>query len=152
MAGPKNPDTFEFEKVSIDDARQVLDDAVKPAYGAKRAAVDGVERRKGGAPGATPGAAETLRTATLQWILKLPPHVQPRHLQVRYPRIANRLAAEWDHIAVCETYFESLLTDKRGGRKGFPLAVAQEIAGLRDYYFRLHHKNLTPWDHVEAGR
>jgi hypothetical protein len=82
----------------------------------------------------------------------LPPHVQPRHLQVRYPRIANRLAAEWDHIAVCETYFESLLTDKRGGRKGFPLAVAQEIAVLRDYYFRLHHKNLTPWDHVEAGR
>lgn len=152
MAGPKNPDAFEFEKVSLNDARQVLDDAVKPAYGVKRAAVDGAERRKGGGPGAAPSHAETLRTATLQWILKLPPHVQPRHLQVRYPRIANRLAAEWDHIAVCETYLESLLTDKRGGRKGFPLAVAQEVAVLRDHYFRLHHKNLTPWDHVEAGR
>ncbi len=148
MAGPTKPDSFEFEKVSLDDARQVLNDAVKPAVYVKRASADGVERRKGAAS----GVAETLRTATLQWILKLPPHVQPRHLQVRYPRIANRLAAEWDHIAVCETYFESLLTDKRGGRKGFPLAVAQEIAVLRDYYFRLHHKNLTPWDHVEAGR
>ena len=148
MAEPTKPDTFEFEKVSLDDARQVLNDAVKPAVYVKRASADGVERRKGGAS----GGAETLRTATLQWILKLPPHVQTRHLQVRYPRIANRLAAEWDHIAVCETYFESLLTDKRGGRKGFPLAVAQEIAVLRDYYFRLHHKNLTPWDHVEAGR
>ena len=148
MPGPKNPDSFEFEKVSLDDARQALDDAVKPVGGVSRAAVDHSQRRKAGGP----GGAEMLRTATLQWILKLPPHVQPRHLQVRYPRIANRLAAEWDHVAVCETYLESLLTDKRGGRKGFPLAVAQEIAGLRDYYFRLHHKNLTPWDHVEAGR
>jgi hypothetical protein len=148
MSGPKNPDSLEFEKVSLDDARQVLDDAVKPAAGASRTALDGSQRRKPG----TAGGAEMLRTAALQWILKLPPHVQPRHLQVRYPRIANRLAAEWDHVAACEVYLESLLTDKRGGRKGFPLAVAQEIAGLRDYYFRLHHKNLTPWDHVEAGR
>lgn len=148
MPGPKNPDSFEFEKVSLDDARQVLDDAVKPVVNLARPRADGAQQRKPGAP----GAAETLRTATLQWILKLPPHVQPRHLQVRYPRIANRMAAEWDRVAACETYLESLLTDKRGGRKGFPLQVAQEIANLRDYYFRLHHKNLTPWDHVETGR
>ena len=148
MAGPKNPDTFEFEKVSIDDARQVLDDAVKPVVNISRPAVDWAKRRK---PGASTGA-ETLRTATLQWILKLPEHVQPRHLQLRYPRIANRLAADWEHVEACETYLDSLITDKRGGRKGFPLSVAQEIAGLRDYYFRLHHKNLTPWDHVETGR
>ena len=148
MPGPKSPDTFEFEKVSIDDARRVLDDAVKPAVNVSRPAADWGARRK---PGAT-GSAETLRTATLQWILKLPEHVQPRHLQLRYPRIANRLAADWERVEVCESYLDSLITDKRGGRKGFPLAVAQEIAGLRDYYFRLHHKNLTPWDHVETGR
>jgi len=141
----KNPSSFEFEKVSLDDARQVLDDAVKPVYSTARPAVSWETRRK-------PAAAESLRTATLQWILKLPPHVQPRHLQVRYPRIANRLAADWAQVAACEAFLESLLTDKRGGRKGFPLNVAQEIASLRDYYFRLHHKNLTPWDHVEPGR
>ena len=141
----KSPDSFEFEKVSLDDARQVLDDAVKPVYSTSRPAVSWEARRK-------PAAAESLRTATLQWILKLPPHVQPRHLQVRYPRIANRMAADWGSIVACETFLESLLTDKRGGRKGFPLNVAQEIATLRDYYFRLHHKNLTPWDHVESGR
>ena len=141
----KNPGSFEFEKVSLDDARQVLDDAVKPVYSTARPTVPWETRRK-------PAAAESLRTATLQWILKLPPHVQPRHLQVRYPRIANRLAADWAHVAACEAFLESLLTDKRGGRKGFPLNVAQEIASLRDYYFRLHHKNLTPWDHVEPGR
>ncbi len=146
MAQSKSPETFEFEKVSLDDARQVLNDAVKPAVNVGRPSVDWAQRRK------PPAAAETLRTATLQWILKLPDHVQPRHLQVRYPRVANRLAAEWERVAVCESYLDSLITDKRGGRKGFPLAVAQEIAVLRDYYFRLHHKNLTPWDHVEAGR
>ncbi|MEO5765451.1 MAG: hypothetical protein ABIR52_09110 [Casimicrobiaceae bacterium] len=148
MPGPKNPDSFEFEKVSLDEARQVLDDAVRPAVVVSRSTAGAMERRKAGAG----SGAETLRTATLQWILKLPQHVQPRHLQLRYPRIANRLAAEWEHVVVCETFLESLLTDKRGGRKGFPLAVAQEIAGLRDYYFRIHHKKLTPWDHVEAGR
>jgi hypothetical protein len=147
MTAPKNPDTFEFEKVSLDDARQVLDESVKPAMERSRASVNWTERRKLAA-----GGAEPLRTATLQWILKLPEHIQPRHLHLRYPRIANKLAAEWEHIAVCEGYLDSLITDKRGGRKGFPLAVAQEIAALREYFFRLHHKNLTPWDHVEAGR
>lgn len=163
MPGPSKPDALEFEKVSLDDARKVLDDAVKPMVDRSRPAVDWEQRRKGagGNPGAGPslggggaggGGAELLRTATLQWILKLPPHVQPRHLQLRYPRIANKIAAEWEHVTVCETYMEGLLTDKRGGRKGFPLSVAQELASIRDYYFRLHHKNLTPWDHVETGR
>ena len=35
----KNPGSFEFEKVSLDDARQVLDDAVKPVYSTARPTV-----------------------------------------------------------------------------------------------------------------
>ena len=145
MPGPNKPESFEFEKVSVDDARKVLDDGVKPVVDISRPKIDWEQRRKG-------AGAESLRTATLQWILKLPEHVQPRHLQLRYPRIANRIAGLWNDVAPCETYLEGLLQDKRGGRKGFPLAVAQEFANLRDYYFRLHHKQLTPWDHVETGR
>ncbi len=145
VTAANNPDSLDFEVVSVNDARRVLDDAVKPAYTVAKPPVDWTQRRKS-------AGAETLRTATLQWILKLPPHVQPRHLQLRFPRIANRMAAEWPHVSACETFLDSLITDKRGGRKGFPLQVAQEIASLRDYYFRLHHKNLTPWDHVESGR
>jgi len=145
MPGPSNPDSFEFEKVSVDDARKVLDDAVKPVVERARPSTD-VEQRRKGAP------AEALKTATLQWILKLPPRVQPRHLQLRYPRIANKIAAEWEHVLVCEGYLDSLLEDKRGGRKVFPLNVAQELASIRDHYFRLHHKSHTAWDHVESGR
>jgi hypothetical protein len=142
MPGPGNPDSFEFEKVSMADARKALDDAVRPAGGVVRAATNWDGKRK-------PVAAETLRTATVQWILKLPPHVQPRHLQVKYPRIANRIAALWDDQTSCESFMDDLLTDKRGGRKGFPLNVAQELASLRDYHFRLHHKDKVAWDHVE---
>jgi hypothetical protein len=145
MPDPGNSDSFEFEKVSLDDARKVLDDSVKPAVTVVREKNNYEARR-------APQPAESMRTATIQWILKLPPHVQPRHVQVKYPRIANRLANLWPEVEQCEQYFEELLTDKRGGRKGFPLAVAQEIASLRDYYFRLHHKGIVAWDHVEMGR
>jgi len=55
-------------------------------------------------------------------------------------------------VLVCEGYLDSLLEDKRGGRKGVPLSVAQELASIRDHYFRLHHKSHTAWDHVESGR
>src|SRR4249919_1354655 len=39
MPTAKGPESFEFEKVSLDDARQVLDDAVKPAHAIARPAV-----------------------------------------------------------------------------------------------------------------
>jgi hypothetical protein len=141
MPEPGNPDSFEFEKVSLDDARKMLDEQVKPVGSAAKATDWGSKR--------APAAAETLRTTTIQWILKLPPHIQPRFLQVRYPRVANRLAALWDDVTACEGFMDDLLTDKRGGRKGFPLNVATEIASLRDYHFRLHHKGMVAWDHVE---
>ena len=146
MSGPGNPDSFEFEKVSLDDARKALEDSVKPAVNVAKSSGDDWQKRRG------PQAAEAMRTATIQWILKLPPHVQPRHLQVKYPRIANKLASLWGEPARCEPYLDELITDKRGGRKGFPLNIAQELASLRDYYFRLHHKGAIAWDHVERGR
>lgn len=142
MSASDKSDAFEFEKVDVADARQVLEDSVKPAALRGRPAANWDAKRNA-------GAAESMRTGTIQWILKLPAHVQPRFLQVKYPRVANRMAALWDDKEACERYFEDLLTDKRGGRKGFPLNVAQEIATLRDFHFRLHHKDRVAWDHVE---
>ena len=140
MSEPASSDAFEFEKVDLNEARKALDDAVKPAVVVeKKASWEG--KRK-------PSAPESLHTATIQWILRLPPHIQPRHLQVRHPRVANRIAALWPEPTACESYLDDLLTDKRGGRRGFPLDVAQEVASIRDYYFRLHHKG-TAWEHVE---
>ena len=36
--------------------------------------------------------------------------------------------------------------------RGFPLQVANELATLRDHYFRLHHHGKSAWEHVEMGR
>jgi hypothetical protein len=141
MSEPGKLETFEFEKVSLTDARKALDDAVKPAVTINKTAVNHEAKRK-------PAQPESLRTATIQWMLKLPPHIQPRHLQVKYPRVANRVAALWSDPTGCESYLDDLLTDKRGGRKGFPLNVAQEVASIRDYYFRLNHKGGA-WEEVE---
>ena len=141
MSEPGNPDAFEFEKVDLNDARKALDESLKPVVTIDKEKTNWEGKRK-------PAAAESLRTVTIQWILKLPPHIQPRHLQVKYPRVANRIAALWDDWTGCESFLDDLLTDKRGGRKGFPLNVAQEIASIRDYYFRLHHKG-SAWEHVE---
>ena len=142
MSGPQNPDAFEFEKVDLGDARKALDESLTPAVTVQKTKANWEGKRKA-------AAAESLRTVTIQWILKLPPHIQPRHLQVKYPRVANRIAALWGDPTGCECYLDDLLTDKRGGRKGFPLNVANEVASIRDFFFRLNHKGGTAWDEVE---
>ena len=142
MSEPGNPGAFEFEKVSLTDARKALEDSVKPAVIVNKNAVNHESKRK-------PAPPETLRTATIQWIMKLPPQIQPRHLQVKYPRVANRIAALWGDPPGCESFLDDLLTDNRGGRKAFPLNVATEVSSIRDYYFRLNHKGGAAWEYVE---
>src|SRR4051812_4226142 len=112
MSEPGKPDTFEFEKVDLNDARKALEESVTPAVTVSKTTTNWEAKRKA-------AGAESLRTATIQWILKLPPHVQPRHLQVKYPRVANRIAALWPEPTGCESLLDDLLTDKRGGRRGF---------------------------------
>lgn len=86
------------------------------------------------------------------WIAELPESVQPRQLALRYARLANRLCKAWKEAPKCEHLLDDLMMDRRGGRKGFPLQVANELATLRDYYFRLHHQGGSAWEQVEMGR
>jgi hypothetical protein len=58
----------------------------------------------------------------------------PIHLACRFPRIMNRIAALWKRPAHLDPYFDDLLTDKRGGRQGFPFEVARELLALREHY------------------
>ena len=87
----------------------------------------------------TPGAYEHLRKGapansalprTLKWADELPPRVKPVALLRQFPRIANLIAAAWDELAQFEMYMDSLLTDKRGRRKGFPPDVIAELSAL----------------------
>jgi hypothetical protein len=71
--------------------------------------------------------------ATLRWIDGLPSDVRPLSLLRDFPRIANGVARAWNDSDVLATYLDSLLHDRRGGRRGFPADVHAELMTLHDY-------------------
>jgi hypothetical protein len=84
--------------------------------------------------------ADYLLPTSLAWFKSLPPEVRPVALVDKYARIANLIARHWHDYAACTTYFDELLHDRRGGRKGFPSEVYQELRSLHDYYVRAQLK------------
>jgi hypothetical protein len=80
---------------------------------------------------------EELLTTTVRWYASLPLAVQPEVLRARFPRIANGLAAGWHDRDTTKRYFDDLLTDRRGGRKGFPAGVLEELHRLKTFYEEL---------------
>ena len=71
--------------------------------------------------------------ATLKWFESLPPEIQPTALLREFPRIANGIARVWNDAPALEAYLDSLLVDRRGGRRGFPGDVHHEVLSLREY-------------------
>jgi hypothetical protein len=145
MPGPGDSDSLEFEKVSFSDARKALEQTGPAAYAVTRKSENWEEKRT-----ATPD--EALSDEANAWIAELPEAVRPRQLATRYARLANRIAELWKDPVKCERFLDDLMTDRRGGRKGFPLAIASELATLHEHYYRLHHGGKSPWEFVEVGR
>lgn len=56
----------------------------------------------------------------------------PKTLIEQFPRIANHVYDLRNDKASLGKYFESLLTDERRGRRGFPFPVLAEIQSLYD--------------------
>ncbi len=67
------------------------------------------------------------------WLESLPPAVVPREMARAYPRLVNRLALCWRDAALADMLLDELLVDRRGGRRGFPPAVAAELLRLREW-------------------
>ena len=132
--------SFEFEKVSVENARKVIRGDGKPAKKSDHSA----ERAREPSP--------VLLDATVAWIAELPIEVRPLALARRFPRIANSICDMWRRVARCEEYLDSLVVDRRGDRSGFPVDVAQELTVLRNHYAELHPSNRSSWDLVECGR
>lgn len=145
MPGNSDPGSLEFEKVSLSDARKALEETGPAAYAAPKKVENWAEKRAQSTP-------EPLSDEANAWIGELPESVRPRQLALRYARLANRLAKAWKDPQKCERLLDDLMMDRRGGRKGFPLPVANELATLRDHYFKLHHHGKSAWEHVEMGR
>ena len=145
MPGPGDSDSLEFEKVSFSDARKALEETGPAAYAVAKKAENWDEKRT-----ATPD--EPLSDEANAWMAELPEAVRPRQLTLRYARLANRIAELWKDPGKCERFLDDLMTDRRGGRKGFPLAIASELATLHEHFYRLHHGGKSPWEFVEVGR
>ena len=70
-----------------------------------------------------------------RWLRGLPPEVLPASLLTTFPRIVNLIAMQWEDRGACAPYFEELLSDRRGGRKGFPQNVERDLSRLRNYWY-----------------
>jgi len=72
---------------------------------------------------------------------------RPRQLAALFPRIVNQLARLWKMPREMDRYFEELLTDTRGSRKGFTLPILMELGTLKDYYHaKLYPARRDVWD------
>ena len=76
-----------------------------------------------------------LLSSTIDWLANLPPQARPLALATKFPRVANRIAHEWNEPSACRRDFDDLVYDNRGSRKGFPPDVLGELLTLRDYYY-----------------
>jgi hypothetical protein len=63
---------------------------------------------------------------------KLRPEDYPKALIEGYPRIANHVVSLGNNKVALTAYFNSLLSDDRGGRQGFPFPVLINIQNLFD--------------------
>lgn len=123
---------IEFESVPLPEARRAL-------VGSPHAAVprDWTSRR-------ALRKVESLLPSAAQWLDALPADVTPRKLALLHPRIANRMCDLWDKPLPCASFLADLLIARRNSRKGFPLDVAMEIAGVGAYYAKLNPPG-RPW-------
>jgi hypothetical protein len=79
--------------------------------------------------------ADYLLPLTEKWFDAFPPTKAPCALASQYPRICNLIAVQWDDHRGAPELFEELLSDRRGGRAGFPPAVRRDLLNLQEYWY-----------------
>lgn len=121
---PRRSGLMDFEPVSIEQARAAMDEIdaaiaalVSPEYWTK------VRR----APQPTDKA---LTGRSMDFLAALPEEVRPQVTMQRYPRVINALVDVWNNPDLRDEAFDSLLNDKRKGRRGFPIDVERELSTL----------------------
>jgi hypothetical protein len=90
----------------------------------------------------------SLTSAAHIWLRTVPSGLHPKRLARLHPRIANLIAATWSDAEKTEALFDDLLTDHRGGRRGFPPVVMAELRQLQS----LHRNRRRPGMYVIRRR
>ena len=65
---------------------------------------------------------------------RLPEKVRPNNLARDFPRLVDRLVLADGDVELAKAVLDKLMIDERGGRQGFPVAVATELFRLRAHY------------------
>jgi len=79
--------------------------------------------------------AEYLLPLTEKWFDGFPADRAPCALASQYPRVCNVIAVHWNNHREAPELFEDLLTDRRGGRAGFPPAVRRDLHAVQEYWY-----------------
>ena len=121
---PRPSGMMEFEPVSIEAARDALDEVdatmasmLSPEYWAK-------VRRKNLA------TDRALTGRSMTWLSELPEELRPVITMQRYARVINSIVDAWPDPQHRDEVFENLLNDRRKGRRGFPIDVERELSAL----------------------
>ncbi len=76
-----------------------------------------------------------LLPVTEKWFDAFPADKAPCALASQYPRICNLIAVHWNDMRGAPELFEDLLTDRRGGRAGFPPAVRRDLISVQEQWY-----------------
>lgn len=66
-------------------------------------------------------------------------------IESRFPHIVAELIARW-HTSSINPYMDSLVMDCRGGRRGFPDDVLEEVMFLSGLLWHMEHMGNVPMD------
>ena len=127
-----------FKRAPRSDVHQIADHTLGPA----RVEREGVEPAPTGdwTSHRKANPAVVPLKATAVWMENLPCEVRPHALYIRMPRIANAVAALWARPDATQAFLDSLLIDRRGGRKGFAEDIMNDLQKLQAYYVILHRE------------
>lgn len=123
---PRSPDSIDFELTDFDTARQALDD-LPPGVAEAQHLQPGYWEQQRRKPVASDRA---LTGAAMDWVIGLQPALRPHATCEQFPRVVNAIAASWADTAYSLQVLDHMINDYRGGRRGFPVAVGQELAAL----------------------
>lgn len=126
---PRPSGMMEFDAVTVDAARAVLDD-IPPDVAKVLESVPGYWQRNRQPPLATDRALTGL---AMDWAVQLPAHLRPYRTTERYARIVNAIATSWPDAKARTETFDHLLNDRRIGRRGFPIDIVNELTALSRY-------------------
>ncbi len=123
---PPPPGSIDFEITDFEHARQALDE-LPPGIAEVKHLQPGYWEQQRRKP--TP-VDRALTGAAMDWVISLPPTLRPHITCEQFPRVVNAIASAWADAAYSLQVLDHMINDYRGGRRGFPAAVQQELQAL----------------------